>query len=149
MHRASLDASCWTSAPCKLHSARCVDLHTPLSDILLGFVCPFAGWNSCDNSNHNPRLPMFPVHMLRCQHICARMRRACHLSAHFMVAPLIWSSCVLPSAAAVQGAFTHFPDITGLTPNVTQYVTSINFPAQPGYWSNNIATVYWAAVVST
>jgi len=27
-------------------------------------------------------------------------------------------------------------------------VTSIDFPSQPGYWSNNTAATFWAAVVS-
>ncbi|KAL0041525.1 hypothetical protein WJX79_006292 [Trebouxia sp. C0005] len=46
------------------------------------------------------------------------------------------------------GSFTKFPTalITGRKPNVTQYVTNIDFASQPGYWSNNTVASFWAAV---
>ncbi len=76
-----------------------------------------------------------------------RSEHSCRVVTHSSPPPL-------PSAADicsfVQGTFTKFPaaGITGRKPNVTQYVTSIDFPSQPGYWSNNTATTFWAAVVS-
>ncbi|DBA73591.1 TPA: hypothetical protein ACH3X1_011234 [Trebouxia sp. C0004] len=47
------------------------------------------------------------------------------------------------------GSFTKFPaaKITGRKPNVTQYLTNIDFSSQPGYWSSNRAATFWAAVV--
>lgn len=50
--------------------------------------------------------------------------------------------------SAVQGSFNRFPNITGMAPNLTQVVSSIDFSSQPGYWSNNISADFWAAVVS-
>lgn len=50
--------------------------------------------------------------------------------------------------SAVQGSFNRFPNITGMAPNLTQFVSSIDFPSQPGYWSNDTSVDYWAAVVS-
>ncbi|KAL0019335.1 hypothetical protein WJX77_007011 [Trebouxia sp. C0004] len=46
------------------------------------------------------------------------------------------------------GSFTKFPaaKITGRKPNVTQYLTNIDFSSQPGYWSSNRAATFWAAV---
>lgn len=63
----------------------------------------------------------------------------------------LWAAPKYPpqrNAVAAQGAFNSFPNVTGRTPNMTQYVTSINFPSMPGLWSNNVTDVYWAAVVS-
>ncbi|KAL3163030.1 hypothetical protein ABBQ32_009455 [Trebouxia sp. C0010 RCD-2024] len=48
--------------------------------------------------------------------------------------------------SAVQGSFNRFPNITGMAPNLTQVVSSIDFSSQPGYWSNNISADFWAAV---
>ena len=43
---------------------------------------------------------------------------------------------------------TKFPNVTGRTPNFTQYIAPINFPSQPGYWTNYTTRSNWAAVVS-